>query len=47
MAIANKYPALQVDLIPHKLVAALERGVYYGSIELVSTWNTDEGNSLL
>lgn len=35
MAIANKYPALQVDLIPHKLVAALERGVYYGSIELV------------
>lgn len=35
MAVASKYPALQVDLQPQKLVSALERGVYYGSIELV------------
>ncbi|XP_071128994.1 heterochromatin protein 1-binding protein 3-like [Mytilus edulis] len=35
VATANKYPALQVDLQPHKLLQALERGVYYGRIELV------------
>lgn len=32
---ANKYPALQIDLLPNKLLSALERGVYYGHIDLV------------
>ena len=36
MGINAKYPALRVDLYPKKLRNALDRGIRFGHIELVS-----------